>query len=157
MFAQKFTNTNEMLQCTGLYGADFVAAKLAQLNTSHGISSSSSFFFAPIGTAEAERLVERDILTALLSQGSTVPVSELRERDSVEEKQKPDAWTDLSEEDGAVLLLVIQPFRCSGWDPGTSPAGHALNALLLETWTQGSSKESFTHVHVHTLVSEQQL
>jgi hypothetical protein len=34
-------------------------------------------------------VVERDILTALLSQGNTVPVSELRERDSVEEKQKP--------------------------------------------------------------------
>jgi hypothetical protein len=33
MFGQKFTNTNEMLQCTGLYYADFVAAKLAQLNT----------------------------------------------------------------------------------------------------------------------------
>jgi hypothetical protein len=33
MFGQKFTNTNEMIQCTDLHCADFVAAKLAQLNT----------------------------------------------------------------------------------------------------------------------------
>jgi hypothetical protein len=33
MFGQKFTNTNEILQCTGLHCVDFVAVKLAQLNT----------------------------------------------------------------------------------------------------------------------------
>jgi hypothetical protein len=33
MFGQKFTNTNEMLQYMALHFADFVAAKLAQLNT----------------------------------------------------------------------------------------------------------------------------
>jgi hypothetical protein len=35
MFGQKFTNTNEMLQCTNLHCADFVAVKLAQLNTAN--------------------------------------------------------------------------------------------------------------------------
>jgi hypothetical protein len=38
MFGQKFTNTNKMLQCTSLYCADFVAAKLAQLNTAQIIN-----------------------------------------------------------------------------------------------------------------------
>jgi hypothetical protein len=33
MFGQKFTNINEILQCMTLHCADFVAAKLAQLNT----------------------------------------------------------------------------------------------------------------------------
>jgi hypothetical protein len=33
MFEQKFTNTNEMLQCPTLHYADFGAANLAQLNT----------------------------------------------------------------------------------------------------------------------------
>jgi hypothetical protein len=33
MFGQKFTNTNEMLQCLSLHCADLGAANLAQLNT----------------------------------------------------------------------------------------------------------------------------
>jgi hypothetical protein len=37
MFEQKFTNTNEMLQCPAPHCADFGAANLAQLNTANTI------------------------------------------------------------------------------------------------------------------------
>jgi hypothetical protein len=65
MFRQKFTNTNEMLQCKRIYCAEFGGPKLGQLNTAlntaiHRIAETSEGMYRGPYTATASEFRARN-------------------------------------------------------------------------------------------------